>query len=147
MSNVVVSNIFNIGIVIGLPILLLGEINSINFSYIDIIMIIVSALLLFIFSFNDKSISKKEGIIFLILFVVYYSYVIIGQEFIMNQLKTGLSLVIIGNICYVLYVYFSKDNTTNLSDFLSGLILGLSVGTNIVGITTIAKYMGRHKKK
>lgn len=78
MSNVVVSNIFNIGIVIGLPILLLGEINSINFSYIDIIMIIVSALLLFIFSFNDKSISKKEGIIFLILFVVYYSYVIIG---------------------------------------------------------------------
>lgn len=78
MSNVVVSNIFNIGIVIGLPILLLGEINSINFSYIDIIMMIVSALLLFIFSFNDKSISKKEGIIFLILFVVYYSYVIIG---------------------------------------------------------------------
>lgn len=78
MSNVVVSNIFNIGIVIGLPILLLGGINSINFSYIDIIMMIVSALLLFIFSFNDKSISKKEGIIFLILFVVYYSYVIIG---------------------------------------------------------------------
>lgn len=147
MSNVVVSNIFNIGIVIGLPILLLGGINSINFSYIDIIMMIVSALLLFIFSFNDKSISKKEGIIFLILFVVYYSYVIIGKEFIMNQLKTGLSLVIIGNICYVLYVYFSKDNTTNLSDFLSGLILGLSVGTNIVGITTIAKYMGRQKKK
>ena len=54
MSNVVVSNIFNIGIVIGLPILLLGGINSINFSYIDIIMMIVSALLLFIFSFNDK---------------------------------------------------------------------------------------------
>lgn len=78
MSNVVVSNIFNIDIVIGLPILLLGGINSINFSYIDIIMMIVSALLLFIFSFNDKSISKKEGIIFLILFVVYYSYVIIG---------------------------------------------------------------------
>ncbi len=65
----------------------------------------------------------------------------------MNQLKTGLSLVVIGNICYVLYVYFSKDNTTNLSDFLSGLILGLSVGTNIVGITTIAKYIGRQKKK
>lgn len=147
MSNVVVSNIFNIGIVIGLLILLLGGINSINFSYIDIIMMIVYALLLFIFSFNDKSISKKESIIFLILFVVYYSYVIIGKEFIMNQLKTGLSLVIIGNICYVLYVYFSKDNTTNLSDFLSGLILGLSVGTNIVGITTIAKYMGRQKKK
>lgn len=77
IGNVVGSNIFNIGIVIGLPILLLGGINSINFNYIDIIMMIVSALLLFIFSFNDKSISKKEGIIFLILFVVYYSYVVL----------------------------------------------------------------------
>ena len=76
IGNVVGSNIFNIGIVIGLPILLLGGIDNINFSYIDIIMMIVSALLLFIFSFNDKNISKKEGIIFLILFIVYYSYVI-----------------------------------------------------------------------
>lgn len=64
MSNVVVSNIFNIGIVIGLLILLLGGINGINFSYIDIIIMIVSALLLFIFSFNDKSISKKEVLYF-----------------------------------------------------------------------------------
>lgn len=65
----------------------------------------------------------------------------------MNELKTGLSLVVLGNICYILYIYFSKDSTTNLSDFLAGLILGLSVGANIVGITTIAKYMGRNKKK
>lgn len=76
IGNVVGSNIFNIGIVIGLPILLLGGIDNINFSYIDIIMMIVSALLLFIFSFKDKNISKKEGIAFLILFVIYYSYVI-----------------------------------------------------------------------
>ena len=59
----------------------------------------------------------------------------------MNELKAGLSLVVIANICYVLYIYFSKDNTTNLSDFLSGLILGSSVGANIVGIRTIAKYI------
>lgn len=65
----------------------------------------------------------------------------------MKELKTGLSLVVLGNICYILYIYFSKDSTTNLSDFLSGLILGISVGTNIVGITTIAKYMGRNKNK
>lgn len=63
----------------------------------------------------------------------------------MNELKAGLSLVVIANICYVLYIYFSKDNTTNLSDFLSGLILGSSVGANIVGITTIAKYIGKQK--
>ena len=75
IGNVVGSNIFNIGIVIGLPILLFGGISSINFSYIDIITMIISALLLFIFSFNDKNITKIEGIIFLLIFIIYYSYV------------------------------------------------------------------------
>ena len=78
IGNVVGSNIFNLGVVIGIPIALLGGINNINFSYIDITIMIISALLLFLFSFNDHKISKKEGIIFLITFVIYYSYVIIG---------------------------------------------------------------------
>ena len=78
IGNVVGSNIFNIGVVIGMPIALIGGIVSINFSYIDITIMIVSALLLFLFSLNDHKISKKEGTIFLIIFVIYYSYVIIG---------------------------------------------------------------------
>ena len=78
IGNVVGSNIFNIGVVIGIPIALIGGIVSINFSYIDITIMIVSALLLFLFSLNDHKISKKEGTIFLIIFVIYYSYVIIG---------------------------------------------------------------------
>lgn len=76
IGNVVGSNIFNIGIVIGLPVTILGGIKEINFNYIDLIVMILSALLLFIFSFKDKKISKKEGIAFLILFAIYYSYVI-----------------------------------------------------------------------
>jgi len=78
IGNVVGSNIFNIGIVIGVPIALMGGIASINFSYIDIIVMIAAALLLFLFSLNDHKISKKEGFIFLLAFIVYYSYVIIG---------------------------------------------------------------------
>ena len=78
IGNVVGSNIFNIGVVIGIPIALIGGIVSINFSYIDITIMIVSALLLFLFSLNDHKISKKEGTIFLIIFVIDYSYVIIG---------------------------------------------------------------------
>ena len=78
IGNVVGSNIFNIGVVIGIPIALIGGIASINFSYIDIAVMIISALLLFLFSLNDRKISKKEGAIFLIIFVIYYSYVIIG---------------------------------------------------------------------
>ena len=75
-GNVVGSNIFNIGIVIGLPITIFGGISNVAFSYIDIIVMIITAMLLFVFSYNDYKISKKEGFVFLTLFVIYYSYVI-----------------------------------------------------------------------
>lgn len=78
IGNVVGSNIFNIGIVIGIPVALFGGIPKINFSYIDIIVMILSALFLFIFSYNDYKISKKEGIFFLLAFIAYYSYVVFG---------------------------------------------------------------------
>ena len=76
IGNVVGSNIFNIGMVIGVPIALFGGIQQISINYIDLITMIFSALLLFIFSYNDRKISKYEGSIFLIMFVVYYGYVI-----------------------------------------------------------------------
>ena len=78
IGNVVGSNIFNIGIVIGIPVAILGGISKINFSYIDIIVMILSALFLFLFAHNDHKISKKEGIFFLLAFILYYSYVIFG---------------------------------------------------------------------
>lgn len=78
IGNAVGSNIFNIGIVIGLPVTILGGISKIAFSYIDLIVMIVTALMLYLFSKNDYKISKREGLSFLILFVVYYSYVILG---------------------------------------------------------------------
>lgn len=76
IGNVVGSNIFNIGIVLGLPIALFGGINSISFEMLDLIVMFVSALLLFVFAFKDRKINKKEGIIFLIIFVIYYGYII-----------------------------------------------------------------------
>ena len=76
IGNVVGSNIFNIGMVIGLPISIIGGINKITFSYIDLIVMLISAILLFLFSYKDYKISRKEGIIFLLIFAAYYSYVI-----------------------------------------------------------------------
>jgi cation:H+ antiporter len=78
IGNVVGSNIFNIGIVIGLPVALLGGITNITINYIDLIMMMGSSVLLFMFSFKDYKISKKEGSIFLLLFILYYTYVIIA---------------------------------------------------------------------
>ena len=77
IGNVVGSNVFNIGLVLGLPVSIFGGINSITFSYIDLIVMLVSAILLFVFTFNDRKISKKEGLLFLMIFLAYYSYVII----------------------------------------------------------------------
>ncbi len=78
IGNVVGSNIFNIGLVIGIPIALFGGISNINFSYIDIVIMVVAAFILFLFSLNNRIISKKEGFIFLLAFIIYYSYVIFG---------------------------------------------------------------------
>ena len=76
IGNVVGSNIFNIGMVIGVPIAIFGGIQQFSINYIDLITMIISAFLLFIFSYNDRKISKFEGSIFLIMFVTYYGYVI-----------------------------------------------------------------------
>ena len=76
IGNVVGSNIFNIGMVIGIPTSIIGGIGIINFSFIDISVMIIASVLLFMFSYNDYKISKKEGILFLILFAIYYGYVI-----------------------------------------------------------------------
>ena len=76
IGNVVGSNIFNIGLVIGLPVAIFGGTNHIGFNIIDLVVMLVSAILLFVFSFKDHKITKKEGLVFLCLFIIYYSYVI-----------------------------------------------------------------------
>lgn len=78
IGNIVGSNIFNIGIVMGIPVTIFGGINTINFNAIDLLVMLISSLLLFVFLLSDRKLSKKEGIIFLIIFVAYYSYIIIS---------------------------------------------------------------------
>lgn len=78
IGNVVGSNIFNIGVVLGLPIALLGGIQNLSFQMIDSIIMLISAILLFIFAHNDYKISKKEGLVFLTIFVIYYTYIVIS---------------------------------------------------------------------
>ena len=62
--------------VIGVPTSLIGGIGVINFSYIDILVMIIASVLLFMFSFNDYKISKREGVFLLLVFITYYSYVL-----------------------------------------------------------------------
>jgi len=77
IGNIVGSNIFNIGIVLALPVLLFGNIEIGTFYAIDLIFLFLSTFVLFLFSWNDYKIKRIEGIIFLIMFVIYYTLVLI----------------------------------------------------------------------
>ncbi len=78
VGNIVGSNIFNIGIVLGLPVALFGGIDAVGFNNIDLIMLLLSAVLLFMLSFKKHKIGKVGGILMLVLFIIYYTFVIVG---------------------------------------------------------------------
>lgn len=77
VGNIIGSNIFNICFVLGIPIMIFGGVSATGFSYIDIIVMLLAAILLFIFSKNNYRISKMESIIMLLLFCSYYSIILI----------------------------------------------------------------------
>jgi len=77
LGNIIGTNIFNIGFVLGLPITIFGGVSSIDFGLIDIVLMVLSGAIIYTFAKDDKLITKKEGIIMLAVFVEYYIYVIL----------------------------------------------------------------------
>ena len=77
IGNIIGTNIFNICIVLGLPILIYGDLELVDFHFIDIFVVLLSSFLLYLFARSEKEISKKEGIIMLIVFCCYYAYLFI----------------------------------------------------------------------
>ena len=65
----------------------------------------------------------------------------------MRKLKTGTLLIILGNLLYLSYIYFYGNETSDFGNFSSGLILGLSIGCNIVGIILTVAYMSKNNKE
>jgi cation:H+ antiporter len=77
LGNIIGTNIFNLGFVLGLPIAMFGGISAADFGLIDITLMILSGVIIYTFAKDDKIITKKEGIIMLAVFIEYYIYVII----------------------------------------------------------------------
>lgn len=75
IGNIIGTNIFNICIVLGLPVALYGKVPLTDFSFVDVLAVMGSSLLLYLFSKNDRCISKKEGFSMIFIFVLYYLYV------------------------------------------------------------------------
>ena len=78
VGNIVGSNIFNICVVLALPVLFTSGITPERFEMIDLVMLLLSSLLLCILTFTKNKISRLEGVLMLVLFTLYYGYLIYG---------------------------------------------------------------------
>ena len=77
LGNIIGSNIFNACVVLGIPVAIYGTITQESFNYIDLIVLIGSALLLFIFAETKRTVTRFEGILMLLMFMAYYVLVFI----------------------------------------------------------------------
>ena len=53
----------------------------------------------------------------------------------------GIWLIVVGNILYLASVVFGGSTRSDFSDFSSGVLIGLSLGCNLVGIVLIVRKM------
>ncbi len=75
VGNIIGSNIFNICIVLGVPVLIFGAIVPVEFQMIDLFMLIASAVILFLCSVFTKKITRSEGVAMLAIFAIYYGLI------------------------------------------------------------------------
>lgn len=77
LGNIIGSNIFNICVVLGVPVAIYGTLTPASFQWLDLVMLILSSLILYIFAKTKREITKNEGIIMTLLFIIYYTIVFI----------------------------------------------------------------------
>ena len=65
----------------------------------------------------------------------------------MNQLKAGTFLIVLGNLLYLVFTFFSGNETSNFGKFSSGLLIGLSIGCNLIGIILTIYYMSKNNNE
>ena len=81
VGNIVGSNIFNICIVLALPVAFAGSITPNHFEVIDLTMLVFSSILLCLLARRDHIISRSNGIFMLIIFTLYYGFIIYSALF------------------------------------------------------------------
>lgn len=78
VGNIIGTNIFNICIVLGLPIAIYGGVSSSSFNVVDTSVVLLSALMFYIFGKSNKELSRREGLLMVLVFILYYTYVFIS---------------------------------------------------------------------
>ena len=70
LGNIIGTNIFNIGLVLGLPVILYGNVSTYSFNIIDMFFMILSGGLLYLFAKDDRKIDRFEGITMISIFII-----------------------------------------------------------------------------
>lgn len=78
IGNIVGTNIFNICVVLGLPVAIYGNVGLGGFNFVDIFVVFLSSLCLYLFAKSEKVVSRKEAFIMICIFILYYSYLFIA---------------------------------------------------------------------
>ena len=78
VGNIIGSNIFNICIVLGLPVGIFGSITPASFEIIDLITITITAVLLYLIpKINHYKFSKLSGLLLVSFYLIYYTLVFV----------------------------------------------------------------------
>ena len=78
LGNILGSNIFNICIVLGVPVAIFGSVTPESFAVLDLVALVGSAALLFVFSVTNHKINRFEGAMMLTIFAAYYATVFLS---------------------------------------------------------------------
>lgn len=65
----------------------------------------------------------------------------------MKKLKLGTLLIILGNLLYLAFLYFGNKKTSSFGEFTTGLLVGLSIGCNLIGIILTVAYATQQNRK
>lgn len=65
----------------------------------------------------------------------------------MKNLKTGIFLIVLGNLLYLAYIFLCGNETSDFGKFSSGLLIGLSIGCNLIGVILIIYYMSKNNNE
>lgn len=76
VGNILGSNIFNICITLGIPVIIMGTLNINALSIVDIVNFLIATLILVLFAPIKDKLGKFEGTIMIIIFVIYYGYIL-----------------------------------------------------------------------
>lgn len=79
IGNIIGSNLFNTGIVLGLPVVILGGAATTAFNIIDAAFMLFAVILLWVFASSDRLLKRREGLVFLGVYATYLTYVLLYQ--------------------------------------------------------------------